>query len=351
MQGGLESKSTDTPKPSIVQGPSIQDNGPETSLASSVMDAKEKGILLDVENSDFYEDYELPSEGELQAPGWMGEYIDISNGNEMPQPTPVHEKPAVPSPWEAKIAPPPVKLSSAIDMRLELGLEMEAEQDLKMLESLQADAVAKALSTTMSQTRGSSEQPRKSSFRNGNTSATASTLQSSFRKIFSCCNSPEVDIAALLDLWLKIQLCCSSLKLDTTTLQTVLSHLVHRPEPSPQAQQLCLRVLTVVSEQQLKHCANPEWLAFLSHEDLLKFLVNHLSHVPSFGSHSISPNPKPVKAFLLSLQSAVDAHSDAKLSLLFQELLLKTVLELCTKRYGICFFVDVLNVHSLHAAV
>ena len=208
MQGGLESKSIDTPKPSTVQGPLIHDNGLETPSATSVVDVKEKsGILLDIENSDFYEDYELPSEGELQAPGWMGEYIDISNGNEMPQPTPVHEKPAVPSPWEAKIAPPPVKLSSAIDMRLELGLEMEAEQDLKMLEYLQADAVAKALSTTMPQPRSASEQPRKSSIRNENTSVAASTLQSSFSKIFSCCNSPEVDIAALLDLWLKIQLC------------------------------------------------------------------------------------------------------------------------------------------------
>ena len=133
------------------------------------------------------------------------------------------------------------------------------------------------------------------------------------------------------------------MKLDTSTLQTVLSHLVHRPEPSPQAQQLCLQVLTVVSEQQLKTCANPELLAFLSNEDLLEFLVNLLSQLPSLGSHSISPNPKRVKAFLLSLQSAVEAHSDAKLSLLFQELLVKTILELCTKRYDICIFVSIFN--------
>ena len=335
FQGGWGNKTPDTPKPSIVQSQVIQENGTDSSSVTSTIDAKEKSILVDIES--FYEDYELPSEGELQAPGWMGEYVDISNGNEMPQPTPVHEKPVIPSSWEAKIAPPPVKLSSAIDLRLELGLEMEAEQDLKMLEHLQADAIAKALSTTAPLLRGTTEQSRKSSTRSGNTGMVESTLQSSFGKIFNCCDSPEVDLAALLDLWLRIQLCCNSLKLDTASLQNVLSHLVHHLESSAQANQLCLQVLTVVSEQQLKSCSSLELLAFLSNEDLLEFLVKLLTQTPSFGLHSISPSPKPVKAFLMSLQSAVEGHSDLKLSLLFQELLLKTVLELCTKRYGICF--------------
>ena len=356
FQGGWGNKTPDTPKPSIVQSQAIQENGSDSSSVTSTIqvDTKEKSILVDIENSDFYEDYELPSEGELQAPGWMGEYVDISNGNELPQPTPVHEKPVMPSSWEAKIGPPPVKLSSAIDLRLELGLEMEAEQDLKMLQYLQADAIAKALSTTAPLLRGTTEQSRKSSSRSGNTSMVESTLQSSFSKIFNCCDSPEVDLAALLDLWLRIQLCCNSLKLDIASLQNVLSHLVHHPESSAQANQLCLQVLTVVSEQQLKSCSSLELLAFLSNEDLLEFLVKLLSQTPSFGSHSISPSPKPVKAFLMSLQSAVEGHSDLKLSLLFQELLLKTVLELCTKRYGILFVLKAsINVftHSTYQAV
>ena len=327
--GGKGNKTTDTPKPAAAQVPIIQENGTESPPVTSIMDAKEKSsILLDIDGSDFYEDYELPSEGELQAPGWMGEYVDIGNGNELPQPTPVHEKPVMPSSWEAKVSPPPIKLSSAIDMRLELGLEMEAEQDLKMLELLQAEAIAKALSTTVPLSRGTTDQPRRPSTRNGNTRSECA-LQFSFSKIFKEFN---VDIASLLDLWLKIKLCCSSLKLDTTSLRNLLSHLGHQPESSLQAQTLCLQVLTVVSEQQLKNCANQELLAFLTNEDLLDFLVKLLSQMSSFGPHSISPSPKPVKSFLTSLQSAVEGHSDVKLLLLFQELLLKTILELCRKR-------------------
>ena len=304
------------------------------------MDAKEKSILLDMEYSDLYQEYDMPSEGEFIAPGWMGEFGDISNGNEMPQPTPVHEKPVTPSSWEAKVTPPPVKLSSAIDMRLELGLEMEAEQDLKVLEHLQVDAIAKALSTTVPSSRGTTEQSRRALPRNGNSSVVERTLQASFSKIFNDCSSPDVDIPSLLQLWLKIRLCSSSLKLDTASLSKLLSHLVNQPGPSPQTQQHCLQVLTVVSEGQLMNCANPELLAFLSNEDLLKFLVRLLSRIPSFGPRSLSPSSKPVKAFLTSLQSAVEGHNNVKLSQLFQELLLRTILELCTERY--CTFVVVI---------
>ena len=149
----------------------------ETPFSISVLEAKEKGYLLDLETSDFYEEYEIPSEGELQGPGWMGAYAEMTNGNDLPQPTPVHEKPVMQSTLEVKVSPPPVKLSSAIDVRLELGLEMEAEQDLKMLEYLQADAIARALSTVTSRPKGTGteQRMRKSLDRNGNTSATEKT--------------------------------------------------------------------------------------------------------------------------------------------------------------------------------
>lgn len=342
--GGQGSKSCDTPKNATAQTPTVQKNGTESPPVTSIMEAKEKSILLaDLEyiaSYDLYPDYDLPSEGELQAPGWMGEFGDIGNSNEMPQPTPVHEKPVMPSSWEAKIGPPPVKLSSAIDMRLELGVEMEAEQDLKMLEHLQVDAIAKALSTTMPPSKGTTEQPRRALPRNRNGSLVEGTLQASFSKIFNDCNSPDVDIASLLRLWLKIRLCCNSLQLDTASLRNLMSHLVNQAGTSPQIQQHCLQVLTVVSEGQLMNCANPELLVFLSNENLRKFLVRLLSQVPSFGPHSISPSSKPVKAFLNSLQTAVQGHNDATLSQLFQELLLGTILELCTGRY--CSFVFVI---------
>ena len=300
------------------------------------MEAKEKSILLAdleyVSSYDLYSDYDLPSEGELQAPSWMGDLGDIGNSNEMPQPTPVHEKPVMPSSWEAKIGPPPVKLSSAIDIRLERGVEMEAEQDLKMLEHLQVDAIAKALSTTMPTSKGTTEQPRRTLPRN-NGSLVKGTLQASFSKIFNDCNSPDVDIPSLLQLWLKIRLCCSSLQLDTASLRNLMSHVVNQPGTSPQTQQHCVQVLTVVCEGQLMNCPNPELLTFLSNENLLKLLVRMLLQIPSFGPHSISPSSKPVKAFLTSLQSAVQGHNDATLSQLFQELLLRTILQLCTGRY------------------
>ncbi|XP_068681369.1 baculoviral IAP repeat-containing protein 6-like isoform X1 [Montipora foliosa] len=330
LQGGAGNKTIDTPKPSVGQGPEIRENVPEGSLMASTLEPKEKTYLLDIETSDFYEEYELPSEGELHAPGWIGEYIDMTNGSDMPQPTPVHEKPAMPPAWEAKVCPPPIKLSSAIDMRLDLGLEMEAEQDLKMLEYLQADAIARALSPAASLPRGTNERARKPVERKGNTFVAEKALQSAFCNIFKSCGSPEVDIVALLDLWLKIQLCCNGLKLDTISLKNMLSHLSNQGTSSAQAQRLCLQVLTVISGQQLKNTADAELLAFLSNEDLLKFLVKLLCQIPPDGSHYISPSPKPVKSFLVCLQSVADV--DVKVSLQFRELLLKTVLQLCTKR-------------------
>lgn len=336
--GGNGSKSCDTPKNGTAQTPAAQKNGTESPPVTSIMEAKEKSILLAdleyVSSYDLYPDYDLPSEGELQAPGWMGELGDIGNSSEMPQPTPVHEKPVMPSSWEAKVGPPPVKLSSAIDMRLELGVEMEAEQDLKMLEHLQVDAIAKALSTTMPPSKGTTEQPRRTLPRNMNGSLVEGTLQAAFSEIFKDCNSPDVDIPALLQLWLKIRLCCRGLQLDTASLRNLLSHVVNQPGTSPQTQQHCIQVLTVVCEGQLMNCANHELQAFLVNEDLLKFLVKLLLQMPSFGPHPISPSSKPVKAFLTSLQTVVQSHNDATLSQLFQELLLQVILELCTGRYS-----------------
>lgn len=339
FKGGAGNKTIDTSKPSLVQGSEFREDMSETPFSINVLEAKEKGYLLDLETSDFYEEYEIPSEGELQGPGWMGAYADMTNGSDLPQPTPVHEKPVMQSTLEVKVSPPPVKLSSAIDVRLELGLEMEAEQDLKMLEYLQADAIARALSTVASRPKGTGteQRMRKSLDRNGNTSATEKTLQSAFRNIFMSCSSPDVDMAALLDLWLKVQLCCSGLKLNSVSLQNMLSHLSRQEDSSVQAQQLCLQVLTVLSSQQFKHSANAELLAFLQNDDFLDFLVKLLSQTPQDGSYYISPSPKLVKSFLVSLQSAVDGFNDVKLSLQFQELLLKTVLQLCTKRYSMLF--------------
>ena len=206
---------------------------------------------------------------------------------------------------------------------------MEAEQDLKMLELLQAEAIAKALSTTVPPSRGTPSLTRERPTQNGKTGLAELALQSSFSKIFS---KPQVDMSSLLSVWLKIKLCCSSLKLDTASIRLLLSHLVKQPESSLQTRHLCLQVLTVVSDQQWKACADQELLTFLKNEDLLDFLVNLLSQIPSFGAHSILPSPKPVKAFLSSLQSAVDSHSVVKVVLIFQDLLLKVILELCKRR-------------------
>ena len=104
-----------------------------------------------------------------------------------------------------------------------------------------------------------------------------------------------------------------------------------QPESSLQTRHLSLQVLTVVSDQQLKACADQELFTFLKNEDLLDFLVNLLSQIPSFGLHSILPSPKPVKAFLSSLQSAIESHSDVKVGVIFQDLLLKVILELCKR--------------------
>lgn len=327
--GGHGNKTSDTSRNATSQTPVVQENEAESSFLSKVMDYKEKGSLLAMEYGDICPSYDLP----MELSGWMGEFGEMGNGSEMPQPTPVHEKPVVQSTWEAKVTPPPVKLSSAIDVRLELGLEMEAEQDLKMLEHLQVDAIAKALSTTVSSSRGTTDQPRRASPKNGNSILVERTLQASFSKIFNDCASQDVDIPSLLQLWLKIRLCASSLTLDTASLSKLLSHVMHHPGSPPQTQQLCLQVLTCVSEGQLRNCANRELVAFLSNKDLLRFLVRLLSQMPSFGPYSLPPSSKPVKAFLTSLQSAVEGHNSAELSKLFQELLLRTTLELCTERY------------------
>lgn len=49
----------------------------------SILEFKEKSYFLDIEISDFYEEYELFFEGEFYVLGWIGEYIDMINGSDM----------------------------------------------------------------------------------------------------------------------------------------------------------------------------------------------------------------------------------------------------------------------------
>ena len=310
--------------------PEPQENGRESPVTTNM---ESKTVLMDAESGDSFDElYDVPPVDELPAPGWLVEFGETEY--EFPSLVPpVQEKKvtARASSVEGKVGPPPVKLSSAIDVRLELGIEMEAEQDLKMLEHLQADAIAKVLSFSLSPSRNSTEALTKLPPRNGGNLRAEATLQSAFHKIFDDCDNPDVDVASLLHLWLTVQQCSPGLKLDMHSVNKLLLHLVCHPELSSQCQYLGFQVLTAVSEGQLKSSTQTEIEEIINSKDLLSFLVKSLS-LPSAELCIYSPSTKPVKCFLFSLQSAVNGCNSAELTSVFQHMLLKALLELSSNR-------------------
>ncbi|CAJ0938650.1 unnamed protein product [Ranitomeya imitator] len=177
-----------------------------------------------------------------------------------------------------------VSVSQALDARLEVGLEQQAELMLKMMSTLEADSILQALtnsSPTLSQPSGGTDD---SLLRGLHTSSQSTQLivQSSsipmlsacFNKLFSMLQVHHVQLESLLQLWLTLSLNSSStggkdngsdlflyhanrvpvISLNQASITSFLTVLAWHPNTLLRTWCLVLHSLTLMTNMQLSLC-------------------------------------------------------------------------------------------------
>uniref|UniRef100_A0AAV2JLI0 Dual E2 ubiquitin-conjugating enzyme/E3 ubiquitin-protein ligase BIRC6 n=1 Tax=Knipowitschia caucasica TaxID=637954 RepID=A0AAV2JLI0_KNICA len=119
-----------------------------------------------------------------------------------------------------------VSVSQALDARLEVGLEQQAELMLKMMATLQADSILQALTSntsTVSQSSNGTDDSLLRALHGGSSSPGSSLclqpssvpmLSSCFNKLFSLLQVHHVQLESLLQLWLTLSLNTGSVSAD-----------------------------------------------------------------------------------------------------------------------------------------
>ncbi|MFT7805918.1 baculoviral IAP repeat-containing protein 6 isoform X6 [Arapaima gigas] len=262
-----------------------------------------------------------------------------------------------------------VSVSQALDARLEVGLEQQAELMLKMMATLEADSILQALTSTTptgSQTsngtddsllRGLHGSPQGSSLMVQ--SSSIPMLSACFNKLFSMLQVHHVQLESLLQLWLTLSLNSSSggseesgsdvflfnasrvpaIPLNQASISSFLTVLAWYPNTSLRTWCLVLHSLTLMTNMQSVSSSN----AMGAHEStaqqmvsdptLVHVLVRFLSGSSSYGTsqHSSQVGPTATQAmqeFLTRLQ----VHLSSTCPQMFSEFLLKLIHILSTER-------------------
>ena len=157
------------------------------------------------EQDDWYEEITPTMTTGQIMPDWLTEFSGV--GDPLPMETQqLGSLQKSVSEITVMVAPPPVKHSSAVDTRLEIGVEMGAECDLEMLEFVQANAVAKELalkSVTSPRVSSQTRFENSTQVRNGSLSLQC-LLSTSFQKLFRKLDRNNVDTDSVLQLWLRL---------------------------------------------------------------------------------------------------------------------------------------------------
>ncbi|KAI5102813.1 baculoviral IAP repeat-containing protein 6 isoform X13 [Silurus meridionalis] len=261
-----------------------------------------------------------------------------------------------------------VSVSQALDARLEVGLEQQAELMLKMMATLEADAILQALTSNL---------PTGSQAANGTDDALLRGLQGSppggsvmlqpssipmlsacFNKLFSMLQVHHVQLESLLQLWLTLSLNSSSgseesgsdiflfnssrvptIPLNQASISSFLSVLAWYPNTSLRTWCLVLHSLTlmtnmpasasnssiVVHESTAQQMVSDPMLVHV----LVRFLSGSNPHGTSQHSSQVGPTAtQAMQEFLTRLQ----VHLSSTCPQMFSEFLLKLVHILSTER-------------------
>ncbi|CAH2249474.1 baculoviral IAP repeat-containing 6 isoform X1 [Pelobates cultripes] len=263
-----------------------------------------------------------------------------------------------------------VSVSQALDARLEVGLEQQAELMLKMMSTLEADSILQALtnsSPTLSQTSSGTDD----SLLRGLHAASQSNqlivqlssipmLSACFNKLFSMLQVHHVQLESLLQLWLTLSLNSSLcggkenggdlflynanrvpvISINQASITSFLTVLAWHPNTLLRTWCLVLHSLTLMTNMQLNsgpisNIGAQENTAQLlvSDPNLLNVLVKFLSGTNLHGTNQHSPQVGPtatqaMQEFLTRLQ----VHLSSTSPQMFSEFLLKLIHILSTER-------------------
>ncbi|XP_061327019.1 baculoviral IAP repeat-containing protein 6 isoform X6 [Pezoporus flaviventris] len=263
-----------------------------------------------------------------------------------------------------------VSVSQALDARLEVGLEQQAELMLKMMSTLEADSILQALTNT-SPTLTQSPSGTDDSLLRGLHAANQNSqlvvqlssipmLSACFNKLFSMLQVHHVQLESLLQLWLTLSLNSSSsgskdsgtdiflynanripvISLNQASVTSFLSVLAWYPNTLLRTWCLVLHSLTLMTNMQLN--AGPSSAIgaqestaqlLVSDPNLIHVLVKFLSGTNPHGTNQHSPQVGPtatqaMQEFLTRLQ----VHLSSTCPQMFSEFLLKLIHILSTER-------------------
>ncbi|XP_056423373.1 baculoviral IAP repeat-containing protein 6 isoform X3 [Hyla sarda] len=263
-----------------------------------------------------------------------------------------------------------VSVSQALDARLEVGLEQQAELMLKMMSTLEADSILQALtnsSPTLSQPSGGTDD---SLLRGLHASSQANhlivqlssipMLSACFNKLFSMLQVYHVQLESLLQLWLTLSLNSSStggkengsdlflyhanrvpvISLNQASITSFLTVLAWHPNTLLRTWCLVLHSLTLMTNMQLNSGPSSTIGAqentaqlLVSDPNLLHVLVKFLSGTNPHGTNQHSPQVGPTATQAMhEFLSRLQVHLSSTSPQMFSEFLLKLIHILSTER-------------------
>ncbi|XP_030643061.1 baculoviral IAP repeat-containing protein 6 [Chanos chanos] len=262
-----------------------------------------------------------------------------------------------------------VSVSQALDARLEVGLEQQAELMLKMMATLEADSILQALTSTSPAVTQGANGTDDSLLRALHTSPSGSSLMVQpssipmlsvcFNKLFSMLQVHHVQLESLLQLWLTLSLNSSSgsseesgsdvflfnasrvptIPLNQASISSFLSVLAWYPNTSLRTWCLVLHSLTLMTNMPVSASSSGRGVhestaqQMVSDPILVHVLVRFLSGSNPHGTsqHSSQVGPTATQAmqeFLTRLQ----VHLSSTCPQMFSEFLLKLMHILSTER-------------------
>ncbi|XP_034964150.2 baculoviral IAP repeat-containing protein 6 isoform X3 [Zootoca vivipara] len=263
-----------------------------------------------------------------------------------------------------------VSVSQALDARLEVGLEQQAELMLKMMSTLEADSILQALtntSPTLTQSPSGTDDSLLQGLHASNQNnqfiiqlSSIPMLSACFNKLFSMLQVHHVQLESLLQLWLTLSLNSGStgtkdnctdvflynanrtpvIPLNQASVTSFLTVLAWYPNTLLRTWCLVLHSLTLMTNMQFNSgpssaITSQESTAQLlvSDSNLIHVLVKFLSGTNPHGTNQHSPQVGPtatqaMQEFLTRLQ----VHLSSTCPQMFSEFLLKLIHILSTER-------------------
>uniref|UniRef100_I3JMK3 Dual E2 ubiquitin-conjugating enzyme/E3 ubiquitin-protein ligase BIRC6 n=1 Tax=Oreochromis niloticus TaxID=8128 RepID=I3JMK3_ORENI len=265
-----------------------------------------------------------------------------------------------------------VSVSQALDARLEVGLEQQAELMLKMMATLQADSILQALtssSSTVSQSSNGTDDSLLRALHSGGSPPNSGLivqpssipiLSACFNKLFSMLLVHHVQLESLLQLWLTLSLnTCSggseesgsdiflfnasrvpTIPLNQASISSFLTVLAWYPNTSLRTWCLVLHSLTLMTnmpacgQYSALHCSQESTAQqMVSDHNLIHVLVRFLSGSSTNGTsqHSSQVGPTATQA-MHEFLSRLQVHLSSTCPQMFSEFLLKLMHILSTER-------------------